>query len=326
LAPRVTPGDDEKATSRALSAFSQPNVSPFAAAVATGLSGTPKHIASRYLYDNIGTSLFEAITKLPEFGFIRAEERILRRYATHLSDLLKPVSLIAKLNEGSNRATAHVVRSLSADSPDLQYRPLHAAITTPALLDGASGPSDWLNGAGWFSRNRADDRPIFLMLTGRSLGDLDRASSHSFLVSLRSLLRPGDYFLVTADLIKDVDKMLAAYDDLIGVVSAFNKSLLTRINRELSGHFNLRLFAHAVKWNSFLRRTEMHLQTCKDHEVYISSLGCRYKFESGETIHTESTYKLSELELEDLAMSTGFTMLKTWIDIEWPAAESLWTA
>lgn len=307
-----------------MSATAHPTASLFSIDVAQGLAAIPKYIPPRYLYDDLGKSLFKTIARLPEFGNADAEERILRRYSAELAELLLSVSLIAKLSEGSDRATAHLVRSLYAVNPDVKYRPLSPLAISREPVRGFPGPAEWLAGAERFSRARVGDKPIILLLPGRSLGGLESASRCSFLKRLHSGLRPGDYILLAADLIKDVTKMESAYDDALGLMAAFNKNVLTRINRELGGHFDPKLFIHSAKWNALQKRIEMRLQSGTEHDVYIAALGRRYRFTSGETIHTDSAYKLTELELGNLADTNGFRTVKTWIDIEWSFAVSLW--
>lgn len=316
-----------------MSAFASLGLPPFATDVLEGLSTEEKHIAPRYLYDEIGASLFETITMLPEYGIARAEERLLRRHASELAQLIRPVSLVTELGSGSNRATAHILRSLFDRQADLQESAWRLPVRTLEQSRKGLSPitheaflyTDWLQRASEFLSDRPKNQPVFLMLLGSSAGSLDRTTLHIFLQNLQGMLKPGDHFLFAADLVKDVDRALAAYDDAAGVVAAFNRNLLGRINRELGGRFDLRCFDHYVKWDAFRRRVELHLRSTKSQEVYIGTLGRRFSFRTGETIQTESSCKFSELELEALAETTGFHSVKTWIDIEWAFAEVLWT-
>lgn len=309
-------------------------LSPFAADVAEGLSSTVKHLSPRYFYDDLGSALFEAITLLPEYGLTRADERVLRRHAPELACLVGGVSLVGELGSGSGRKTAYILEALRARQANLRYSPIDVSgaalescrkelshLSTVSLIC-----ADWLEGVERITESRAGDEPLLLLFLGSSIGNLDRGAMAKFLSQLRALLRPGDYFLLGADLVKDVDKMRAAYDDPTGVTAAFNKNLLKRINRELNGHFDLRAFDHEVRWDAFNRRIEMHLLAWKEQDVYIGDIGRRFHFEAGETIWTESSHKFTELELEALANGSGFTPRKTWIDIEWALAETLWQA
>jgi L-histidine Nalpha-methyltransferase len=326
LAPSLAcSGSHAEQQSKLMSAFAQPSMSRFAVDVAEGLSAEPRSIPSRYLCDKFGLSLLETISKQPEFGLAQAEERILRRNSQELAQLLSSVSLVSKLSGEGNRAAALVVRSLSAWNCELRFRPLSTGGTLALKAGEDLGPDDWLEGAARISGERENDRPILLMLLGRSFGTLDRLGQSILLKELRALMRSGDYLLIAADLVKSVDKMLSTYDDPTGLMAAFNKNLLTRINRELGGHFNPRLFAYKARWNAFMRRMELLLEARQDHEVYISCIGNRYRFQAGDIIQTEFAYKLTELELEGLPISAGFKTVKTWNDIEWAFAETLWT-
>ncbi len=309
-------------------------LSPFAADVAEGLSNPVKRLSPKYFYDDLGSALFEAITLLPEYGLTRADERVLRRNAPQLARIVGNVSVVGELGSGSGRKTAYILQALKAANPRLRYSPIDVS---PAALEAcgkelsqlaAVSPicSDWLEGVERVAENRSSDEPLLLLFLGSSIGNLDRGTMAKFLTQLRALLRPGDYFLLGADLVKDVDKMRAAYDDATGVTAAFNKNLLSRINRELHGHFDLRAFDHEVRWDAFHRRIEMHLLAWKEQEVYVGAIGRRFYFQPGETIWTESSHKFTELELESLAKASGFTPEKSWVDIEWALAECLWRA
>jgi len=303
----------------------QPSISAFSSDVAAGLSASHKYLPSQYLYDPIGISLLDTISKLPENGIARAEERILIRHSEDLAEILGPVSQVAKLWGGDKRATAHIVRSLCAKNSDLQYRSLHLPGKDGESSGKSSRDAGWLEHAADFISRRRKNEPVLLMLLGASSGNLSRAELSLFLQHLRDLLQPGDFFLFAADLIKDPAKMLSAHDDAIGLMAALHKNLLARINRELGGHFCLRRFDYTVKWNALLRRAEMYLLSLEQQEVFIGTLDRRFHFDLGETIQTQFACKFSELEVEALARQTGFTSVKTWTDLEWGFEESLWT-
>jgi uncharacterized SAM-dependent methyltransferase len=275
-----------------MSAIAKPTASSFAADLAEGLSAADKYISPAHLFDDVGVSLFETIRMLPEHGIGRAEERVLRRRAPEM---------------------------------DALFRSLPPTVDLAGAGKNLGSVSNWLQEAGCAASQRQKGVPLLLTLPHGLIGQLNRAPRQVFLEQLRQLMKPGDYFLLSADLIKDIDKMLCAYDDDAGIVAAFNRNVLARVNRELGGHFNLRQFEHQVRWDAFLRRVEMHLASSREQQVYISSLGRRFSFRAGETIHTNSAHKFSELELEELAQGSGFKPVKSWIDIEWAFAEALLT-
>jgi uncharacterized SAM-dependent methyltransferase len=290
-----------------MSAFASPTLPQFAAAIADGLSAVHKHIPSRYLYDEIGLALFDVITKLPEYGIGRAEERLCRRHSQELRGLLHPDIAIVDLAGGNNPAG----------------RFLRTDVSVP-LEKYSVCSTDWLERAAQFACNRPATRPLLFTLLGGSAGSLDRAAFRSFLERVRTILKPGDHILFSADLVKDKDKILADYDDDAGIISSFHKNLLVRINRELGGHFKVRNFNHEVRWDAFRKRVEFHLVSKTCQNAYVGSLGRRFSFETGESICTEFAFKFSELELEDLATFTRFRTVKTWMDIELAFAQVLW--
>ena len=167
---------------------------------------------------------------------------------------------------------------------------------------------------------------MLLLFLGSSIGNLEREHIVAFLRRVRSHLRSGDFFLLGADLLKDTHELLAAYDDPTGVTAAFNLNILGRINRELDADFDLRSFAHEVRWNAKKHRIEMHLLSCRNQSVHIGALNAHFDFRAGETIWTESSHKFTESELASYAVSSGFQTVASWVDPEWPFAESLWRA
>jgi L-histidine Nalpha-methyltransferase len=311
----------------------QSRLSPFAQAVAEGFSAAnQKRINPRYFYDDLGSCLFEAITYLPEYGLTRADERLLRVHSRELASLAGPLAIVAELGSGSGKKTVHVLRAALEWNQRLVYRPIDvstAALTfceneIGVLCDVESVCADWMQGLSQIADERADSGPLLLLFLGSSIGNLDRDVIPHFLTEIRSHLKPGDFFLLGADLVKDVSTMILAYDDPTGVTAAFNLNMLGRINRELEGNFDLRSFAHEARWDPGSRRIEMHLLSRRDQRVYIGSLDTSFEFQAGETIWTESSHKFGESELDMFARSGGFTPVVTWIDSEWPFAEALW--
>lgn len=273
-----------------MSAFASLETSPFALDVAEGLVSDPKRISQRYLFDDIGLALLNALTLLPEFCIARAEERLHRRYSVELARCTGPFCITANLDPAGNRC-----------------------------------PSGWLRLVAELSGDRPKGQPLMLMLPTNSFGAPSRLLFFQFLNQIRKILEPGDYFFFNADLLKDPDTMVAAYNDSTGIVSAFNKNVLGRVNRELLGRFDLRHFDHVVKWNSLDHCVELHLVANQSQEVYIGDLGRRFSFAKGESIRTLTDYKYAESELDELAKNTGFRSLKTWTDIECAFAQFLWT-
>lgn len=318
-----------------MSAFLQGQLSQFALDVAEGLSlEGQKKLAPRYFYDDLGSSLFEAITLLPEYGLTRADERLLKTHAGEIARSVQNVSTVSELGSGSGKKTSHIIRGLQRNGRSVRYRPIDVSSLALAfchkelggLCDVRPVCGDWLSGLDGIARERTGSGSMLLLFLGSSIGNLDRQEISDFLCELRIRLRPNDYLLLGADLVKDRDTMLTAYDDPTGVTAAFNLNVLGRINRELDADFDLRSFGHEVRWNEAERRIEMHLVSFRNQAVSISALETRVAFTAGETIWTESSHKFTEAELEEFARSSGFVPVASWNDSEWPFLEALWRA
>jgi L-histidine Nalpha-methyltransferase len=305
----------------------------FAIDVAEGLScDKQKEIAPRYFYDDLGSALFEAITLLPEYGLTRADEKLLRLHANDIISETGPLSLVAELGSGSGQKTRYILAAEARMQRDVLYTPIDVSRRALAACErdlcdiSQVQPvcADWIEGLKEIARSRIGGNPLLLLFLGSSIGNLDRCDILDFLQQVRSHLRPGDFFLLGADLIKDIDVMITAYDDPTGVTAAFNLNVLARINRELDADFDLRSFAHEVRWNSEERRIEMHLLSCRDQVAHVSSLNTTFEFRAGETICTEFSHKFTQSELLSYARSSGFTPVEMWVDKVWPFAEALW--
>ena len=305
-----------------------PQLSAFALEVAEGLCGAgQKRISSRYFYDELGTSLFEAITLLPEYGLTRADERLLQQNALSLAGATGALQFIAELGSGSGKKTRFILQAFDS----VAYSPIDVSASALAACERELSDiaivnpvcADWLHGLDEIRRRR-NSGPMLLLFLGSSVGNLPRDELVSFFKTIRAALRPSDFFLLGADLVKTVDTMLAAYDDPTGVTSAFNLNLLARMNRELNADFDLRSFSHEVRWNGEERRVEMHLLSRRDQIVNIRALDAVIQFMPGETIWTESSHKFTLPELDAYAGESGFQPVKTWVDREWPFAEVLW--
>ena len=296
-----------------------------------GRSGQ-KQLPPSYLYDALGSTLFEAITMLPEYGLTRADARLLRRYAPEIANASPHGVLVAELGSGTGTKTHHVLSAIARRQP-VDYYPIDvsaaalracaADLESVARVHPIHAP--YLDGLKRAARARKGDQQILLLFLGSTIGNFDREAGVRFLADVRSILFSGDSILIGADLVKDVDQMLAAYDDPMGVTAAFNKNLLARMNRELRATFDLRQFEHEVRWSAEDRRIEMHLRSKRDQSIPIPEAGLRVEFSRGETIWTESSHKFRLDELRSIASIAGFSEKSCWIDEEWPFVECLWT-
>ncbi len=308
----------------------------FAADVRAGLSKPQKELPAKYLYDEVGSALFEAITVLPEYGLTRAEERLLGQHANEIARWLPSRVAVAELGSGSGRKTRPVLEAIASLRDSVGYCAIdvsRAALDSCCRqLNGLCGVEvrglecPYLEGLAEICSRRQGDECLLVLFLGSSIGNFERDQAARFLSAVRKRLRPGDALLLGADLVKPACDLLAAYDDPAGVTAAFNLNLLARINRELNANFDLRNFRHEARWLANDRRIEMHLFSTARQAVDILGAGCRVKFNVGETIWTESSHKFEPDELHHLAGQTGFISIARWMDTEWPFVESLWIA
>jgi len=308
----------------------------FAADVQAGLNRVgQKELPSKYLYDTVGSRLFDVITALPEYGVTRAEERILREHATEIVERLHTPLTVAELGSGSGQKTRGLLEALCHRDPT-SYYPIEISPAALAMCKREVGDiqaisilgleRDYLDGLAEVAAQRRQGKPLLVLFLGSTIGNFDPPAAASFLQEVRALLQPGDSLLIGTDLEKPVPVLLDAYDDPIGVTAAFNLNLLGRINRELDGHFDLSRFDHEARFNTTARRVEMHLRSNRRQRVAIDKADLSVNFEEGETIWTESSHKYSCAEVLRMAQASGFRCEAQWIDREWLFAENLWIA
>ncbi len=311
-----------------------PETSGFAADVVRGLTAQPKRLPCQYLYDDLGSALFEAITLLPEYGVTRAEEALLRAQAPAIAERLVPGMMVAELGSGGGKKTASILDAILSFQADVSYLPIDispGALTTCEQRIGRlpgvrvrSIEALYLDGLRRIASGRDEWPPLLVLFLGSNIGNFDRPEATGFLSSVRACLRPGDALLIGADLRKPVSRLLAAYDDPTGVTAAFNLNLLGRINRELGGTFDLRAFEHQARWCEAESRVEMHLVSRAEQTVTVAASDLTATFAAGETIWTESSYKYDEASLDALGRASGFIVGERWTDGVWGFAESLW--
>jgi L-histidine Nalpha-methyltransferase len=305
----------------------------FAAEVHAGLTHTPqKELPSKYLYDEVGSALFEVITVLPEYGVTRAEERLLTRYATEIVDALPADVTVAELGSGSGRKTRRILEALCRKRPT-SYCPIEISRTALQLcrreladierISIVGYERDYLAGLAEVSRKRAPGEQLLVLFLGSTIGNFARLAATRFLRDIRAMLQPGDTLLLGTDLVKPVPTLVAAYDDAIGATAAFNLNLLARINRELEGDFDLSAFEHVARFNPDARSIEMHLRAKRRIEAHVGAAHLSVTLEAGETIWTESSHKYHADEIPAIAADAGFTCAHQWIEKEWGFAESL---
>lgn len=309
-------------------------VNSFAEDVRNGLGQNgQKELPSKYLYDDVGSALFEAITRLPEYGLTRAEERILREHSDDIAEHLTAHGMVVELGSGSGRKTRQILEAL-AHHKSMTYCPIEisssALVRCERELDDLAHvsilgfESEYLDGLSKAVARRKPGEAVVVLFLGSSIGNFDRGPAEEFLRKIRQAIDPGDMLLLGTDLEKPLAQLIPAYDDSLGVTEAFNRNLLARINRELGGDFDLSQFQHIAHYNARERRIEMHLRSRATQIVTID--GTRFKLRCDETIWTESCHKYGKNEPEEMAERTGFRCIEQWVDDEWPFAENILVA
>jgi dimethylhistidine N-methyltransferase len=297
----------------------------FASDVSAGLTASPKHLSCCYFYDPEGSRLFEAICELPEYYLTRAEASILRAHAGEIAARLPGKTTLVELGSGNADKTRILIEAFLATRSRQRYVPLDICRTVledsslellrayPKLeiLALAMEYQDGLRQL----RTEAEQPKLILWL-GSNIGNFERTAAAAFLHQVREMMTARDRLLVGIDLRKDRRTLEAAYDDAQGVTAAFNLNLLTRINRELGGHFDLARFRHQALYEETIGRIELYLQSTCDQRVRIDQLGLDVEFTAGEDVHTENSYKYSLAEIDALAPAAGLTLEDRWLDAE----------
>lgn len=285
-----------------------------------GLTSTPKSTAPTWFYDARGSELFEEITQLPEYPLWRAELGLLRLHARDVAARTAARSLV-ELGSGSSTKTKLIIEALgptglnyvpvdvSADAlhqasaqlvqdyPGIRLHALRTDFTAPLVLPE-------LPEAG----------PRLIAFLGSTLGNFRRPARGPFLRGLRDIMRPGDFLLIGADIVKDEQEMIAAYDDTQGVTAEFNKNLLCVLNRELNADFDLDVFDHVAVWNSTESHIEMRLRSRAEQLVKIRELDLAVHFERGEEWITERSAKFTTEGLAEEIIGAGLRTQELWAD------------
>jgi dimethylhistidine N-methyltransferase len=282
----------------------------FRADVLRGLSERQKAVPARWFYDLTGSELFEEITHLPEYYPTRVETALLEAHGKEIARLAGPHRAVVEFGSGSSVKTPLLLREihpaaylpidisgaylrqssqeLAAKFPDLPIIPVEAnfmrAVELPASVHH-------LSMLGFFP--------------GSTIGNMVPPSAVDLLRSMRGTLGAGSQLLIGIDRVKDLGRLIAAYDDSQGVTARFNLNLLDRINRELDGDIPRQRFRHVARWNDDWSRIEMHLEALED--VAFEVAGRTFLMRQGETIHTENSHKYTPNQARLLLQAGGWT-------------------
>lgn len=291
--------------------------------VRRGLVSQPKRFLPKYFYDELGSQLFEAICLLPEYYLTRAENEILTRFADEIVGTVNGHLTLLEMGSGSASKTRLLIEAILRKQRQLCFIPVDisaSALDSSSRILLQSYPqlqieayaADYFAGLRELARTKRG--PTLALFLGSNISNFDKDDAARFLRAMRDVLSTGDALLLGTDLKKDKALLEAAYNDALGVTAAFNLNVLTRINRELGGNFDLRWFRHHAFYNENEGRIEIYIQSMRDQTVAIPELDLTVQFEEGELIHTENSYKYDFADVAALASNAGFTCARTWLD------------
>lgn len=326
-------------------------VDAVAAEARSGLLNSPKTLSPWLFYDENGSRLFEQITELPEYYLTRTERSIFQAYADEIIALASeptgsdpaPILTLIELGAGTATKTGILLRAAIRKQKRVVYQPVDVSET--ALAEATENIRSQIPGvtvrcqvADYTTQplplNRLSNTRTLALYIGSSIGNFSPKQACDVLSNLRSQLLAGDKLLLGTDLapgaFKSVADLIAAYDDAAGVTAAFNRNVLSRLNRELGANFHSETFEHQARWNACESRIEMHLVSSRAQQVYIpaNSSGSLLTlgFSRGESIHTENSYKFTSERTQRLLQSAGFALDRTWKDEQQLFAVHLATA
>ena len=288
--------------------------------VRNGLRSSPKSLPPKWFYDSVGSDLFDQITRLPEYYPTRAEAEILRARATEIASVAGADTLV-ELGSGTSEKTRILLDALRQGGALRRFVPFDvdaSMLSAAANAIQCEYPGIEIAAVcGDFEKHLSEipdgGRRLFVFL-GSTIGNLNRGPRAEFLAALAAVLRPGDSLLLGTDLVKDVGRLVRAYDDAAGVTAQFNRNVLAVINRELDADFDVDAFRHVAVWNSDEERMEMSLRAERAQRVWIGALDLAVDFAAGEQLLTEVSCKFrAEAVAAELAQA-GLRRTRWWTD------------
>ena len=295
----------------------------FARDIRQGLSSDPKYLFPKYLYDELGSRLFEAICEVDEYYLTRAEDEILTTHADEIVATIPACETLIELGSGSAEKTRNILEALMRQRDQVLFVPVDISASalkesSHALLDSYPKLRIDAYAAEYFQALDALElpsaTPVLVLFLGSNIGNFEPDGALNFMRAMRRVLRKGDALLLGADLKKDRATLEAAYDDSLGVTRSFIVNELERINRELDANFDLWAFGLRSSYNESQGRVEVCLESLRPQSVEIRGLDLKLDFKTGERIHVENAYKFDLDGLRALGNQTGFDLEKTWLD------------
>ena len=288
--------------------------------VRTGLEATAKYLPSKWFYDEVGSKLFDEITRLPEYYPTRTERALLAERAAEVAASSGAQTLV-ELGSGTSEKTRLLLDALR-DAGTLQ-RFVPVDVDPSVLADAAETIAAEYPGI--------DVQPVVadfehhllhlprggrrvVVFLGSTIGNLDEPGRADFLGTVRSTLGEDDSFLLGTDLVKDVGRLVAAYDDAQGVTAAFNRNVLAVVNSGLGANFDLDAFEHVALWDDVNERIEMRLRSVREQVVHVADPGLVVSFAEGEELLTEISSKFTRERVERELSEAGLQLVSWWSD------------
>jgi L-histidine N-alpha-methyltransferase len=319
-----TPTSSAQATGGILNAADA--IAQFASDVRYYMMLEPRQLPSRYLYDPLGSALFDAICWLPWYEITRAERRLLGAHAADVFRCVPSLSTIVELGPGSGQKLRMLIEGgdshrlpVDVHLVDVSHDALTRSSQTLASLQGVrtiTHEQTYEAGLEAVATRASHQGRTLVVFLGSNIGNFDPPAAHAFCRAIRAALAPGDALLLGADLVKPERQLLLAYDDPLGVTAAFNRNLLVRINRELAGNFAVEHFAHRAIWNPAAARVEMRLVADSTQHVRVGRAQIEFDMSADEPIWTESSYKYEPADIVQMLKDASFQLSVHWIDEE----------
>lgn len=292
--------------------------------VREGLTGDPRSLPSKYFYDERGSRLFERITELPEYYLTRAERGLLDRHSERIAELTRCEELV-ELGSGSSKKTRLLIEAALARGTLRRYIPFEVSqeiveATARRLAD--QYPRLQVHAVvGDFERHMdyvpPGSRRLFVLL-GSTLGNFPDREAVAFLTRIREVMDGGDWLLLGVDLVKEVARLEAAYNDSQGVTAAFNRNILEVVNAHVDADFDPDAFEHVAIWDARASRIESSLRSTRDQTVRLRRLGLTVEFAAGERLHTEVSCKYTRESVGQILDRAGLR-LEHWFASDDPA-------
>lgn len=285
--------------------------------ILAGLMAGKKWVSPKYFYDEAGSRLFDQITELEEYYVTRSERAILEAAGRDICSYLSDDTMLIEPGSGSSEK----IRMLLAHYLPASYAPIEISeyyLERAARQLRSEFPELTVHAvcADFTCLDRMPDTvphaPKAAFFPGSTIGNFEKAAAVRLLKNLHRMLGTDGKLLIGVDLIKDPERLHAAYNDQRGITANFNLNLLSHIGRILQCPFDTSLFRHLAFYNQDLNRIEMHLECQESHSLVVD--GHTLVFEKGDTIHTENSYKYSVDSFDALAAEAGFRRQQTWTD------------